>query len=170
MAGMKFMKYLNHIGLALILVLGAWGCGGSSTPTKRAMALEGVMQLPPSKGGQVATYRCSIDLSTGKAEVSDRRRTGTDEEAVWNKMSPRLRNDDRTLEIVFEENEKATKGAAADWALVSVVESDAAGKILRKIPVQEFWGAFDSHTQRALMMKDGRFQFFVQFWTAEGKP
>jgi hypothetical protein len=170
MTGMRFMKVLNQIGPLLIVAVGAWGCGGSSMPAKRTMPLEGVIQLPPSKGGQVATYRCTIDLSTGKAEVSDRRRSGADEEAVWNKMSPRLRNNDRTLEIVFEENDKATKGAPAEWALVSVVESDAAGKILRKIPVQEFWGAFDSRTQRALMMKDGRFQFFVQFWTAEGKP
>lgn len=169
MTGMKIMHDLNRIGLVLVAALGAWGCGGSSAPAKRAMPMEGVVQLPPSKNG-VATYRCTIDLSTGKSEVSERRRSGADEEAAWNKMAARLKNNDKTLEVVFEENEKATKGAAAEWAQVSVVESDAAGKVLRKIPVQEFWGGFDSHTQRALMMKDGRFQFFVQFWTAEGKP
>ena len=134
------------------------------------MPLEGVVQLPPSKGGQVATYRCTIDLATGKADVNPGRRSGPDEEAAWNKMSPRLRKGEGSLEIVFEENEKDPKAAAQDWALVSVVETDAAGKVLRKLPVREFWGAFDSHTQRALMLKDGRFQFFVQFWAALGKP
>jgi hypothetical protein len=170
MTAVKFMSGLNQIGPVVVALLGIWGCGGSSALAKRAMPMEGVIQLPPSKGGQVATYRCTIELATGKVEVTDRRRSGADEEAVWNQMSARLHNNDRSLEIVFEENEKATKGDAADWALVSVVESDAAGKFLRKIPVQEFWGAFDSHAQRALMMKDGRFQFFVQFWTAETKP
>ena len=154
---------------ALALALAAWGCG-SPVPAQRTMPLEGVVQLPQTKGGQVATYRCSIDLASGKADVTAGTRSTPEEIAVWNRVSSKLKKDERSYEIVFEENEKNPQRTAADWALVSVVESNAAGKQLRKIPVQEFWGAFDNHAMRALRLKDGQFHFFVQFWAAGAKP
>lgn len=155
----------RELTAAALLALAAWGCG-SEPEMKRATSMEGVVQLPPPKAKQVATYRCSVDLATGQSEVREDRRTGKAEEAAWKSVSPRIKHEARTYEVVIEQGEKNKKGAT-DWAFVTVVESDSAGNVLRKLPVQEFWGAHDSQTPRALMMKDGRFQFFVQFWPTE---
>lgn len=158
-------RELLRATLPALLALAA-ACGGSEPELKRATSMEGVIQLPPPKAKQVATYRCMVDLSTGQSEVREDKRTGKAEETAWKSVSPKIKHEARTYEVVIEQGEKNKKGAT-DWAFVTVVEKDAAGNVLRKIPVQEFWGAHDSQTPRALMMKEGRFQFFVQFWPAE---
>jgi hypothetical protein len=148
------------------IVLGSWGCSSAPAP-KSPMNMEGVVELPSPKVQQVATYRCSIDLQTGRREVKMDRRSGPDEEAVWNNLSRRIKNADRTYEVSVEETDKNAKGRS-DWAFVTVLETETGtGKLLRKIPVYEFWGNHDRQTPRALMIKNGRLQFFIQFWTAE---
>lgn len=161
------MKSLR--GLILLAAALAAGCGSPAT-TPRTMPLEGVIQLPQTKGGQVATYRCAIDLATGKADVAPGTRSAPEEIALWNRVSSKIKKDDRSYEIVIEENEKNPQRTTTDWAQVTIVETDAAGKVLRKFPLQEFWGAFDQHATRALRLKDGHFHFFIQFWAAGAKP
>ena len=152
--------------LALAILVAAAGCGGES-PMKRAMPMEGVVQLPVAKTKQVATYRCKVDLLTGEISVREDRRSGKDEEAAWKSLSPKLKDGEKTYEVVIEQAEKNAKGFV-DWALVTLIESETeTGRQIRKIPVQEFWGAHAMQTPRALMVKDGFFQFFVQFWPAE---
>ncbi|MBI3858326.1 MAG: hypothetical protein HY293_21795 [Planctomycetes bacterium] len=159
-------ELLRRLAPALF-ALAAAGCGSPETGLKRTMPMEGVVQLPPPKAKQVATYRCSINLATGHPEVKEDKRTGRDEEKAWMNLSPKFKQGDKGYEVVIEQSEKNAKGAI-EWALVSVLETEAAtGKLLRKLPVQDFWGAHDRQTPRALMMKDGRFQFFVQFWPAD---
>jgi hypothetical protein len=105
-----------------------------------------------------------VDLATGQSDVHPGRRSGKEEEAAWKLLSPRLKQDERTYEVLIEHSEKNAQGHV-DWALVSLLETDtASGKLLRKISVYEFWGAHDRGAARGLMMKDGRLQFFVQFW------
>ena len=153
--------------LAPLAVVLALGCGGSEGSLKRTMPMEGVVQLPVAKSKQVATYRCKVDLQTGEIEVKEDRRTGRAEETAWKSLSPKLKTEAKTYEVVIEQGDKNAKGHV-DWALVTLIESDAeTGTQVRKIPVQEFWGAHAMQTPRALMMKDGNFQFFVQFWPAE---
>jgi hypothetical protein len=99
--------------------------------------------------------------------VKSGQRTGKDEEAAWNSLSPRLKRGNRSYEVLFEENERNAKGSS-DWAFVSVLETESdSGTLLRKIPVYEFWGHHDRQGPRALMIKDGHLQFFVQLWTAD---
>jgi hypothetical protein len=152
---------------ALSVALALAGCGGSEGTVKRAMPMEGVVQLPVAKTKQVATYRCKIDLQTGEVSVKEDRRAGRDEETAWKSLSPKLKDEEKAYEVVVEQGEKNAKGHV-DWALVTLIESEASsGKQIRKIPVQEFWGAHAMQTTRALMVKEGAFQFFVQFWPAE---
>jgi hypothetical protein len=147
-----------------VVVLAAWGC--SSKPAmKPAMPMDGVAELPAPKSQQVATYRCSLNLATGQADVHPGKRAGKEEEAAWKNLSSTLKNGNFTY-VVLIEDEKA--GKSTDWAMVTVLETDtASGKVIRKMPVYEFWGAHDRHSPRALMLKDGAFQFFLQFWTAD---
>lgn len=159
------MIKLEHLVL-LAIAPAAWGCGGSEAPANRTI-MEGALQLPVAKTKQVATYRCRVDLQTGEIEVREDRRTGRDEEAAWKSLSSKLKDGEKAYEVVIEQGEKNAKGLT-DWAMVTVIETESAtGRQIRKIPVHEFWGAHAMQTPRALMMKDGRFQFFVQFWPAE---
>jgi hypothetical protein len=133
----------------------------------KTMQLEGVLQLPPPKSQQVATYRCTIDLATAKADVQPGKRSGAEEEAAWNNLSTKLKSADLVYEVVIEENAKSAKGTN-EWSLVTLLETQVStGKLLRKISVQEFWGVHDRHAARGLRMKDGHVHFFVQFWPAE---
>lgn len=153
--------------LAVALVAAACGCGGAEGPIKRAMPMEGVVQLPVAKTKQVATYRCTVDLQTGETQVKEDRRAGREEETAWKVVSPKLTHGEKAYEVIVEKGEKNAKGHI-DWALVTLIENEAStGKQIRKIPIQEFWGAHAMQTTRALMMKEGTFQFFIQFWPAE---
>jgi hypothetical protein len=144
------------------LALAAAGC--SSPPPKNPMQMQGVAELPGPRVQQVATYRCSIDLATGQAEVHAGRRSGKEEEAAWKVLSPRLKGDPASYEILIENSEKNAQGHV-DWALVSVLETETgSGRLIRKIPVYEFWGAHDHGAARGMMVRDGRLLFFVQFW------
>ena len=155
-----------RLACAGAFALAAWGCG--STPVMKApMQMEGVAELPPSKNQQVATYRCSIDLHSGLIDVQPGKRSGKEEEAAWKNLSPNLKKGKTSYEVLIEHSEKNPKGLT-DWALVSVLETESeSGKLIRKFTVYEFWGAHDRGAPRALMVKDGHLQFFVQFWTAE---
>jgi hypothetical protein len=149
-----------------LIVLAALAVAGCGSPAKPPTQMEGVAELPGSKV-PVVTYRCSIDLATGRTDVQPGHRTGKEEEAAWKNLSPSLKKDHIAYEVLVEQGEKNAKGAA-DWALVTVLETDAdSGKVLRKFPVYEFWGAHDRGSPRALMVKEGRLQFFVQFWPAD---
>lgn len=153
--------------MACAVVFCAWGCS-SSPAAKRPMPMEGVAELPGPKGQPVVTYRCAVDLASGTVQVQPGTRSGREEVAKWNKLSPRLAQGDISYEVLIEENDKSSKGTT-DWAMVTVVESQSSsGKVIRSIPVYEFWGTHDQKAVRALMItKDGHLQFFVQFWTAE---
>jgi hypothetical protein len=156
---------LGRVALS-ILALGAGGCS-SAPPMKRTMPMEGVAELPPPKTRQIATYRCSVDLQNGQSDVKIGQRSGKDEEAAWKNLSPRIKQGSRAFEVFVEENEKNAKGST-DWAFVTVLETEAgSGRLLRKIPVYEFWGGYDRQAPRGLMLKDGHLQFFIQFWTAD---
>jgi hypothetical protein len=147
-----------------VLALAVWGCS-SKPAVKPMMPMDGVAELPAAKNQQVATYRCSLNLASGQAEVGPGKRMGKDEEAAWKILSSKLKQGNVTYEVVIED-EKA--GKSTDWAMVTVLETETgSGKVIRKLPVYEFWGAHDRHSPRALMMKDGHLQFFVQFWTAD---
>jgi hypothetical protein len=164
MTGM-IREQLGRVALC-VFALGAWGCA-SSPAMKRPMPMEGVAELPAPKTRQVATYRCSVDLQTGQGDVKAGQRSGKDEEAAWKNLSPRIKQGSRSYEVFVEENEKNAKGSI-DWAFVTVLETESgSGRLLRKIPVYEFWGNHDRQAPRALMIKDGHLQFFIQFWTAD---
>jgi len=164
MRGMMTVHRLSGAALWAV-VLGGWGCS-SEPATKSPTHMEGVAELPPAETQQIATYRCSVDLQSGKCDVKMDRRSGPDEEAAWNNLSPRIKQGNRAYEVSVEVNGKNAKGPM-DWAFVTVLETDTdSGKLLRKIPVYEFWGKYDRQISRALLFKDGRLQFFVQFWTA----
>jgi hypothetical protein len=160
------MTKLELVAAAFVVAL--CGCGGGTdAPVKRAMPMEGVVNLPVAKTKQVATYRCKVQLQTGEIEVKEDRRAGKDEETAWKNLSSKLKNGEKSYEVVVEQGEKNAKGHI-DWALVTLIESEAStGRQIRKIPVQEFWGAHAMQTPRALMLKEGHFQFFIQFWPAE---
>jgi hypothetical protein len=157
---------LLRLACAGAFALGAWGCG--STPVmKTPMQMEGVAELPPSKSQQVATYRCTIDLQSGLTDVQPGKRAGKEEEAAWKNLAPTLQKGKLSYEVLIEHAEKNGKGIT-DWALVTVLEKDSeSGRLIRKFTVYEFWGAHDRGGPRAMMMKDGHLQFFVQFWTAQ---
>jgi len=150
---------------AALLAAAAFGC--SDAPALKPMQMDGVAELPASKVQQVATYRCSVDLRNGHIDVNPGRRAGKEEETAWKNLSSRLKQDRLAYEVLIEQSEKNAKGGA-DWALVTVLETEAdSGKLIRKFPVYEFWGSHDRGLPRALMVKDGRLQFFVQFWPAD---
>lgn len=157
------IRMIKHAWVGIV-VLAAWGCS-SKPAVKPVMPMDGVAELPAAKSAQVATYRCSLNLANGQAEVHPGKRAGKEEEAAWKNLSPKLQKGTITYEVVIDDEKS---GKSTDWAMVTVLETEGAtGKIIRKMPVYEFWGSHDRHAPRGLVLKDGHLQFFVQFWTAD---
>lgn len=128
----------------------------------------GSTKLPRLGGRQVAPYRCTVDLHAGKVGIDHPKDIDKDEEAVWNDLAEKISRDGHTFQIIMEDNQKTKKGGIPgfpDWVRVSLVEiDDKTKKVIRTIPIQEFQGEHERHGPRALILKDGKIRFWMQFW------
>jgi hypothetical protein len=124
---------------------------------------KGAIVLPRMGARRVASYRCGVDLTTGKADVAVLK-LAPEEEDQWNDMRKDVLIGSRTFTVRIEDNRKRYE-RAPNWARVSVVEVDGKdGKPLRTIPVREFVGGYERHGFRGLALKGDRLSVFVSFW------
>jgi hypothetical protein len=164
------------IGALRCLLMGTLillGCFRSSEATIQAdppaqSPPTGTTRLPRLGGRKIAPYRCKVDLATGKTELDLPKDLEKDEEAVWNDLSEQISRDGHTFQILIEDNKNKKKGGIPgfpDWVRVSISELDnETKKIIRTIPIQEFQGEHEGHGVRALILKDGKIRFWMQFW------
>jgi hypothetical protein len=164
-------RTLKHLLTATLLLT---GCSRSSSEAtvqadpQAEVAPPGTTRLPRLGGHKTAAYRCTIDTVTGKAEVDLPKDLEKDEEAAWNDLSEQISRDGHTFQVVMADNKKERKGGIPgfpDRVRVSISEVDArTKKLLRSIPVQEFQGEHERHGPRALLLKEGKIRFWMQFW------
>jgi hypothetical protein len=113
-------------------------------------------------GRRVASYRCTVDLWSGRTVVERPGALDPVEQALWSSQAAQGLREGRRYEVVLEDigpNERTR-------VLVRVTDGGT-GELRRTIPVQEFRGFHDGAGVRALVLRDGIARFWTEFWILE---